>query len=69
MHINFGFFQFVNWKRYYPNDWIGNGCWFRIFGWGLHFTNGEETFSERQKLVKTLKLPFGYRVKCLKRGK
>jgi hypothetical protein len=47
----------------------GSGFWFRIFwGYGLHFTNGRKLFSERNGYEKRLHLPFGWRVKIIKKG-
>lgn len=43
------------------------GLWFRFWGWGLHFTNAEKTFSERNAYKKFLPLPFVWRVKILYR--
>lgn len=69
MSINWGFFQFHSWSRDASDDFMGAGCWFRIFGHGLHFNNGQLLFSERNGHSKFLKLPFGYRVKFLRRSK
>ena len=69
MRFNFGFLQMESWTRETPDDWMGSGCWIRFFGWGLHFTNGPKHFSERNGYEKRLHLPFGYRVKFLRRGK
>lgn len=48
---------------------FGSGGWFRIFGWGLWFSNGRLNFSERNGHVRIIKLPFGWRMGFLKRGK
>lgn len=45
----------------------GSGFWFRFLGYGLHFTNGRMLFSERNGLEKRLHLPFGWRVKIIKK--
>lgn len=65
--MNLGFFQCAFWKRKKKNDFSGSGFWFRILGYGLHFTNGVLAYSERNGFKKFLKLPFGFRCKFLKR--
>jgi hypothetical protein len=69
MNINLGFLQFASWKRDNPDFYTGSGFWFRFFGYGLHFTNGRMSFSERNGYVKIRRLPFGWRFKPLKKGK
>lgn len=46
----------------------GYGLWFRIYGYGIHFTNEPKLFSERNGYKKSLPLPFGWRIKLLKKG-
>ena len=69
MNINLGFFQFASWK---PDPEFpgmgGSGCWFRIFGYGLHFTNAPHTFSERNGFKRIKNVPFtSYRWSVLKK--
>jgi len=62
-------FEYAFWKndsKFYPGN--GDGFWFRIFGWGLWFSNGRLHFSERYGHRKIRKLPFGWRFGFLKRG-
>ena len=68
MQIDLKFFYLYAWKS--DNNWNRlNGCglWFRIFGYGLHFNNAPLLFSERNGLTKIYKLPFGFKMKVLKR--
>lgn len=67
--VKYPFFCWAKWKENESNPAtrVGTGFWFRIFGYGLHFTNGRLNFSERNGFQKPLKLPFGWRVKTLKR--
>ena len=69
MRINLGFFQLDCWKRESKCDFHGSGLWFRIFGYGLHFTNGRPLFSERYGYTRKIKLPFNFRCGFLKNGK
>ncbi len=64
MEINLGWFQFASWKQ---GGYIGAGFWIRIFGRGFHASNGSLNFSERNGYTKFLRLPFGWRIKGLKR--
>jgi hypothetical protein len=64
--FNFGFIQFYSWNRKDTGEFSGSGCWFRVFGKGLHFSNGHLTFSERYGYNKFMKLPFGWRVSVIK---
>lgn len=67
MSINTRFFQIETWSDD-GDDYLGSGCWFRIFGFGLHFTNGRVSFSERYGYEKFFKIPFTkYRFNILKR--
>jgi hypothetical protein len=61
--------EYVYWKRDADHPVAGAGAWFRIFGWGLWFSNGNLSFSERNGYKKVRKLPFGWRWGILKRGK
>lgn len=67
--IEHRFIEYAYWKR--DADFIYGGCgfWFRIFGYGLSFSNSQLTFSERNGYKKFLKLPCGFRCNILKRGK
>lgn len=70
MRVSWGFFQFESWndkENFYREDPVSKGMWFRLFGYGLHFTNSMLLFSERNGHTKYLKLPFGFRVRFLKR--
>lgn len=76
MKIDYPFFFCAAWKGHKCENHEKcdmNPSWgflFRIFwGYGLHFTNGRKLFSERNGYKKSMKLPFGFRVKILKRGK
>ena len=65
----FPFFCCAGWMRKKGEFHPGSGFWFRIFwGYGLHFTNGPMLFSERNGYEKRMKLPFGWRVKIIKKG-
>lgn len=70
MEIKHRAIEYAFWRR--NNEFHlenGSGCWFRIFGWGLWFSNGPLSFSERNGYVRVNKLPFGWRYGILKRGK
>jgi hypothetical protein len=70
MHINWWFFQFESWKSDPKHYFTGSGCWFRIFGYGLHFTNGYPSFSERYGYIKKIKIPFtSFRCSLIKKNK
>jgi hypothetical protein len=43
--------------------------WFRVFGYGLSFSKMKLTFSERSKINKFVKLPFGWRLTFLSKPK
>lgn len=60
------FFCYDSWKRIGNHISASSGFWFRIFGYGLHFTNRNPSFSERNGFNFMLKLPFGWRMKFLK---
>lgn len=66
MHIDMKYFQFHSWRH--EGYYFGSGCWFRILGIGLRFTNGVLTFNERHGHKKYMKLPFGYRVTILRKS-
>ena len=59
------FFSYAYWKK--DNPFSGSGFWFRILGYGLHFTDAPPLFSERNGYTKKIKLPFGFRMGFLKR--
>lgn len=64
------FFCGASWSPKHPELGLpreGSGFWFRIYGYGLHFTNEPKLFSERNGHRKFLPLPFGWRMKLLKR--
>ncbi len=61
------FFKCAGWKRDKDHPFSGSGFWFRLFGYGLHFTNAEPLFSERNGYEKRLKLLSGWRVKFIKK--
>ncbi len=71
MRCDLGFFKFQSWNL--DGDYYklmkSKGFWFSVFGYGLHFTNSLLLFSERNGFVNYLSLPFGFRVKFLKREK
>lgn len=68
MKLKHRFLEYAYWKRDDTNDYFGSGFWFRIFGYGLWFSNGALNFSERNGYKKIRKLPFGWRMGFLKRG-
>jgi hypothetical protein len=73
MRINLIFLQFEHWNDnagfLYKDPTARKGFWIRIFGWGIHVCNHPKLFSERNGLEKFWNLPFGYRIKLLKRHK
>lgn len=68
-HHQFPFFCCAGWVKDAKTGRGGSGFWFRIFwGYGLHFTNAPKLFSERNGYEKRFPLPFGWRVKIIKKG-
>lgn len=74
MRINLFFLKFESWKdehhfiyrqRGFLRSSNTKGFWIRIFGYGIHVTNRFPLFSEHI----SYKLPFGYRLKFLKKDK
>ena len=63
MEIDWKFFQFAYWKM--DSDG-GKGCWFRIFGYGLHFKSGRMSFSERNEFVHPFRIGRHWRIGTLK---
>lgn len=68
MECNLRFFQLYAWRRM-NGYYIDAGCWFRIFGWGLHFSNRPLHFTDITSKRRFIKLPFRYKVALLRRGK
>lgn len=69
LNVDFKFFQIRIWKRNESFPFTGYGFCIRIFGYGFMITNSLILFSERNGYVKFYRLPFGYRLKFLKRTK
>lgn len=73
MRFNFWFIQLESWNDnsgfLYKDPNATKGFWIRLFGFGIHVTNSPPLFSERNGLERRIILPFGYRMKFLKRGK
>lgn len=67
MKIDLGFFQLQSWKREHEGDPWGSGVCVRFFGIGFAVTNSTLSFSERSGYRKFYSLPFGYRIRKIKR--
>lgn len=68
MEIKHRAIEWAAWRRSKSEFMDGTGFWVRFFGWGLWFSNGPLSFSERNGYKKFVKLPFGWRMGFLKRG-
>lgn len=71
MRVDLGFLQFKSWNDnsgfLYKDPHARKGFWIRFFGWGIHVTNSQPLFMERNGFVKTYKLPRGYRFRFLRK--
>lgn len=66
MRFNIKLIQFESWCGYdYKDPVFKKIFWIRFLGYGIHITNSRALFSERNGMIKSYKLPFGYRLKFL----
>jgi hypothetical protein len=68
MRINISLLQIESWNIKHNNDLTSKGFYIRIFGVGIKISNCDLSFSERNGYEKYLRLPFGYKLKFLKKN-